>query len=132
MKLDWAEVHEDAEELEHVVSNRLLQRMDEMLHHPTHDPHGSPIPSPDGEITREGTAILADCQPGHYVLKRVRENQPGFLQWLSELKLLPGTDFVLSSVNQMAGTLSLKLEGGREVLEISNSASRSLLVLKVD
>ena len=132
MMLDWAEVHDDAEELEHVVSDRLLKRMDEMLHHPTHDPHGSPIPSPDGEITQEGTATLADCQPGHYILKRVREDQPGFLQWLSELKLLPGTEFVLSSVNAMAGTLSLTLEGDKEVLEISNSASRSLLVVKVN
>ena len=60
------------------------------------------------------------------------EDQPGFLQWLSELKLLPGTEFVLSSVNAMAGTLSLTLEGDKEVLEISNSASRSLLVVKVN
>ena len=132
MKLDWAEVHEEAEVLEHVVSDRLLKRMDVMLHHPTHDPHGSPIPSPDGKITRDGTAILADCHPGCYILKRVREDQPGFLQWLSDLKLLPGTEFVLSSVNSMAGTLSLTFEEEDEVIEISNSASRSLLVVKVD
>ena len=132
MKLDWAEVHEEAEVLEHVVSDCLLKRMDVMLHHPTHDPHGSPIPSPEGKITRDGTAILADCQPGCYILKRVREDQPGFLQWLSDLKLLPGTEFVLSSVNSMAGTLSLTFEEEDEVIEISNSASRSLLVVKVD
>tara|TARA_B100000900_G_scaffold399038_1_gene401110 strand:- start:6 stop:674 length:669 start_codon:yes stop_codon:yes gene_type:complete len=132
MKLDWAEVHEEAEVLEHVVSDRLLKQMDVMLHHPTHDPHGSPIPSPDGKITRDGTAILADCQPGCYILKRVREDQPGFLQWLSDLKLLPGTEFVLSSVNSMAGTLRLTLEEDEEVIEISNTASRSLLVVKVD
>jgi DtxR family Mn-dependent transcriptional regulator len=132
MKLDWAEVHEEAEVLEHVVSDCLLKRMDVMLHHPTHDPHGSPIPSPEGKITHDGTAILADCQPGCYILKRVREDQPGFLQWLSDLKLLPGTEFVLSSVNSMAGTLSLTLEEDEEVIEISNSASRSLLVVKVD
>ena len=65
-------------------------------------------------------------------MKRVREDQPGFLQWLSDLKLLPGTEFVLSSVNSMAGTLSLTFEEDDEVIEISNSASRSLLVVKVD
>lgn len=131
MKLDWAEVHEDAEELEHVVSDRLLQRMDEMLHHPTHDPHGAPIPSSDGELTRDGTAVLADCHPGRYILKRVREDQPAFLQWLAELKLLPGTEFVLSAINTVAGTLSIQLGDQDAPVQISTLASRSLLVVKV-
>ena len=131
MKLDWAEVHEDAEVLEHVVSDRLLRRMDEMLHHPTHDPHGAPIPSSDGELRQDGTAVLADCQPGRYLLKRVREDQPAFLQWLSELQLLPGTEFVLSAINSMAGTLSLQLGGQDDPVQISTPASRSLLVVKV-
>jgi len=131
MKLDWAEVHEDAEVLEHVVSERLLRRMDEMLHHPTHDPHGAPIPSSDGELRQDGTAVLADCQPGRYLLKRVREDQPAFLQWLSELQLLPGTEFVLSAINSMAGTLSLQLGGQDDPVQISTPASRSLLVVKV-
>ncbi|MDF1713021.1 MAG: metal-dependent transcriptional regulator [Akkermansiaceae bacterium] len=131
MKLDWAEVHEDAEVLEHVVSDRLLRRMDEMLHHPTHDPHGAPIPSSDGELRQDGTAVLADCQPGRYLLKRVREDQPAFLQWLSELQLLPGTEFVLSAINSMAGTLSLQLGGQDAPVQISTPASRSLLVVKV-
>jgi DtxR family Mn-dependent transcriptional regulator len=131
MKLDWAEVHEDAEVLEHVVSDRLLKRMDEMLHHPTHDPHGAPIPSSDGELTQDGTAVLADCQPGRYLLKRVREDQPAFLQWLSELQLLPGTEFVLSAINTMAGTLSLQLVDQESPVQISTPASRSLLVVKV-
>ena len=131
MKLDWAEVHEDAEVLEHVVSDRLLRRMDEMLHHPTHDPHGAPIPSSDGELRQDGTAVLADCQPGRYLLKRVREDQPAFLQWLAELQLLPGTEFVLSAINSMAGTLSLQLGGQDDPVQISTPASRSLLVVKV-
>ena len=50
MQLDWAEVHEDAEVLEHVISDRLLERMDKMLDHPTHDPHGAPIPNAEGEL----------------------------------------------------------------------------------
>lgn len=131
MKLDWAEVHEDAEVLEHVISDRLLLRMDEMLHHPTHDPHGAPIPSADGQLEQEGTAVLADCPPGHYVLKRVREDQPTFLQWLSELELLPGTNFTLSEKNLDAGTLSLGLPSRAEPIQISVPASRSLLVVKV-
>src|SRR5213596_2200104 len=50
MGMSWAEVHDEAEQLEHVVSERLIERIDDMLGHPTHDPHGDPIPSPDGAI----------------------------------------------------------------------------------
>lgn len=131
MKFDWAEVHDDAEVLEHVISDRLLQRMDEMLHHPTHDPHGAPIPSSDGQLKRDGTAVLADCAPGRYLLKRVREDQTSFLQWLSELELLPGTIFVLEGKNANAGTLSLDLPGRSDLIQMSMAASRSLLVVKV-
>lgn len=131
MKLDWAEVHEDAEVLEHVISDRLLVRMDEMLQHPTHDPHGAPIPSADGHLAQDGTAVLADCAPGRYTLKRVREDQPTFLQWLSGLELIPGTDFILSEKNLEAGTLSLGLPNREEPIQISLPASRSLLVVKV-
>ena len=52
MGMSWAEVHDEAEQLEHVVSERLIERIDEMLGRPTHDPHGDPIPNPDGAITR--------------------------------------------------------------------------------
>src|SRR5881397_3558637 len=50
MGMSWAEVHEEAEQLEHVVSERLIERIDKMLGHPTHDPHGDPIPNPEGTI----------------------------------------------------------------------------------
>src|ERR1700752_4497889 len=50
MGLSWAVVHVDADQLQHVLSERLIERMDEMLCHPTHDPHGDPIPNPEGAI----------------------------------------------------------------------------------
>src|SRR5262250_2196203 len=50
MGMSWAEVHEEAEQLEHAVSERLIERIDEMLGHPTHDPHGDPIPSAEGRL----------------------------------------------------------------------------------
>jgi len=128
MKLDWAEVHDDAEVLEHVISDRLLQRMDEMLHHPTHDPHGAPIPGPDGQIKTDGTTALADCPPGAYTLKRVREDQPSFLQWLAGLDLMPGTKLTLTERNLAADTLTLKLPNRPEPVQISLPAAKSLLV----
>jgi len=128
MKLDWAEVHDDAEVLEHVISDRLLGRMDEMLKHPTHDPHGAPIPAPDGAMPDDGNASLADCQPGDYTLKRVRENQPSFLQWLSGLGLMPGTDLTLIERNPDADTLTLALPNRTDPVQISLPAAHSLLV----
>src|SRR5206468_11007079 len=50
MGMSWTEVHDEAEQLEHVVSERLIERIDEMLGRPTHDPHGDPIPTPEGKI----------------------------------------------------------------------------------
>lgn len=130
MKFDWAEVHEDAEVLEHVISDRLLQRMDEMLHHPTHDPHGAPIPSRDGQLKHDGTAALGDCPVGDYTLKRVREDEASFLQWLATLGLMPGTRLKLAAHNQAAGTMSLVLPDRPEPVEISLSAAQSLLVIR--
>ncbi len=129
MKLDWAEVHEDAEVLEHVISDRLLERMDEMLNHPTHDPHGAPIPGEDGQLAPDGTAVLADCPLGSYILKRVREDQPSFLQWLAGLDLVPGTKLILAERNLEADTLTLNLPNQETSVQISLPAAKSLLVV---
>lgn len=128
MKFDWAEVHEDAEVLEHVISDRLLRRMDEMLHHPTHDPHGSPIPDGNGKMSIEGSETLAECPPGSYVLRRVREDEPSFLQWLADHGLKPGVDLEVSERNANAGTLTLVVPGREDRVQISLMAARSLLV----
>src|SRR5882762_11211770 len=64
MGMSWAEVHDEAEQLEHVVSERLIERIDEMLGHPTHDPHGDPIPTPEGEITTRHLDNLLTCPLG--------------------------------------------------------------------
>ncbi len=128
MKLDWAEVHEDAEVLEHVISDRLLARMDEMLSHPTHDPHGAPIPSESGELHRDLTSSLADCAPGHYTLTRVREDKPAFLQWLAQQGLKPGSALELTARDVHADTLTLSLPHQETPVQLSVPAAKSLLV----
>ena len=59
--LDWSEVHEEAEELEHAVSDKVLERMDQVLGHPSVDPHGDPIPSAKGKVDESRHGSLADC-----------------------------------------------------------------------
>src|SRR4026209_2552402 len=61
MGMKWDEVHEDAEQLEHVVSERLIERIDEMLGRPTRDPHGDPIPGPDGSVAQTQFDNLLTC-----------------------------------------------------------------------
>src|SRR5919109_1981975 len=64
MGMSWAEVHEEAEQLEHVVSERLIERIDEMLGRPTRDPHGDPIPSAEGTIEQRDFDNLLTCPLG--------------------------------------------------------------------
>src|SRR5216110_2649649 len=64
MGMSWADVHDDAEQLEHVVSDRLIDRIDEMLGRPTQDPHGDPIPNPAGAIARRELDSLLTCPVG--------------------------------------------------------------------
>src|SRR3954467_12460119 len=62
--MSWDEVHDDAEQLEHVVSERLIERIDQMLGRPTHAPHGDPIPSPEGTIADRPLDNLLTCPMG--------------------------------------------------------------------
>src|SRR5512135_2299027 len=83
MGMSWAEVHDDAEQLEHVVSERLIERIDEMLGHPTHDPHGDPIPNTDGTITTRHMDNLLTC-PLVTPLRvmRITDQDPAFLRFV--------------------------------------------------
>jgi DtxR family Mn-dependent transcriptional regulator len=111
MELDWADVHEEAEVLEHALSDRLTERMDEMLGHPSHDPHGAPIPAADGTTPTPNTMDLRGCSPGEYVLADVPDSAPGLLDWLRERKLTPGVRFTLHTVDDLAETVSITVQG---------------------
>ena len=126
MGLDWSEVHEEAEVLEHVISNRLLDRIDQMVGYPSHDPHGDPIPSAEGTFpTQNPSQSLAQAPAGNYRLVRVDDTDPDFLTWLSSNNLQPGINFTLDDTQRVAGLLSLALDSG-ETIPISLSASTKL------
>ena len=83
MGLGWHEVHDDAEQLEHVVSDRLIQRIDEMLGHPEVDPHGDPIPTADGHVPRDHFETLLTCPVHHpVVVSRVTDQDAAFLRFI--------------------------------------------------
>jgi DtxR family Mn-dependent transcriptional regulator len=91
MGMSWAEVHEEAEHLEHVVSERLIDRIDEMLGRPTHDPHGDPIPNPDGAIHTRHLDSLLTCPVGTALkVTRIADQDPAFLRFIESNDLKPG------------------------------------------
>ena len=81
MGYGWDEVHDEAEILEHAVSDRLLDALDEQLGHPTADPHGDPIPAADGTVLRPDAVLLADAPAGGVVV-RISDRDPGLLRHL--------------------------------------------------
>ncbi len=115
MKLDWSEVHEEAEILEHVISERLLDRMDIMLGEPTHDPHGDPIPDKNGNIPAFSVTTLAAAEEGHYRVARVSDEDSALLGWLDENGLTIGEEIKLAHSNRAAGVIEIVRKGEESV-----------------
>ncbi|TVR34211.1 MAG: metal-dependent transcriptional regulator [Spirochaetaceae bacterium] len=105
---DWTEVHEDAESLEHAVSEKFIQRIDAYLGHPEADPHGDPIPSESGAIERRTVIPLSRCDSGDSVrISRLRNDDPAFLLMMKEQRLVPGELFQVTEVNRTVGTVTV-------------------------
>lgn len=115
LKLDWSEVHEEAEILEHVISDRLLDRIDTMLGSPTRDPHGDPIPDRNGAIVRDSAVPLIEVDAGDYRVVRVSDEDSALLGWLDEKGLTIGEEFHLTHSDRTAGILELSKTSGKRV-----------------
>ena len=89
--LDWSVVHDEADSLEHAISDVVLERLDALLGHPTTDPHGDPIPTPKGQLHEQSRLSLADCTVGApHRITRVLDQAPEFLQFVDRHGLTPG------------------------------------------
>jgi DtxR family Mn-dependent transcriptional regulator len=113
MGLDWSEVHEEAEILEHVISDRLLDRINEMLGDPTHDPHGDPIPNRRGVLAKDRAVPLVEAGGGRYRVVRVSDEDSVLLGWLNEKGLKIGEEYEVSDSDRAAGVLELSRRGGK-------------------
>jgi DtxR family Mn-dependent transcriptional regulator len=125
--LQWDEVHEDAERIEHHVSDFLIERIDGHLGHPRFDPHGDPIPTADGSMPTREIEPLVDCpSPTRFRLARVQDQSPDFLRYLTQSGLSPGTTASLTANHIEAGVVVLRVNG-RDVT-LSREAAGKLLV----
>lgn len=128
LKMDWADVHAEAERLEHAISDAVLDRLDALLGHPATDPHGDPIPSRQGKLDSQVYATLATCvidRPMRIV--RVTEQSAAFLQFAEQNGLLPGASVRVAERNPAAGLLSLRRPAGRS-LALGLAAAGNILV----
>ncbi len=129
--LDWSDVHEEAEVLEHAISDHLLTHIDEMLGHPTCDPHGSPIPDSQGRLPEQEATPLSAVSPGAYTLIRVLGGEDNsFLAWLADHHLRPGACFELIAHDKPAGILRLRTASSDDETQLGTVAAHRLLVRK--
>ncbi len=114
----WDEVHEEAEQLEHVISEKLEARMAARLGQPTVDPHGDPIPTLDGSVESGSTLALADVDVGAHVrIVRVIDQEAERLRYISGLGMAPGAEVEVTAKAPFDGPISVLLGDTAHVLD---------------
>jgi DtxR family transcriptional regulator, Mn-dependent transcriptional regulator len=125
MGLGWDEVHDEAEQLEHVVSDRLIERIDTMLGRPEVDPHGDPIPTADGQVPRRHFETLLTCplrQP--VVVTRVTDQDAAFLRFIEQHNLMPGEAIEVEARDEVSDSVRLKGRADQRITIGMRAASK--------
>jgi DtxR family Mn-dependent transcriptional regulator len=128
MGFGWDEVHDEAEHLEHVVSDRLIARIDEMLGHPGVDPHGDPIPDAEGALQPQNVQNLLTC-PLHtrVTVTRVVDQDKAFLRFIESHHMKPGQSLVVEARDTVADSVRLRM-GNEPPVTIGARAASKVLV----
>lgn len=131
LRLSWDEVHEEAEHMEHAVSDLLVDRIDDYLGHPEVDPHGDPIPRADGSVDVRDARPLVECNVGEkFRLARVIDQSPQFLRYLTDAGLTLGTSGEVLGNSSESETLEIRCLG--KAITLGHTAAAKLLVTAVD
>jgi len=127
----WDEVHVEAERMEHAMSDEFTDRLARYLGQPSFDPHGDPIPAPDGTMAVMATTALADVAAGEDVrMARVLDDSNSeLLRYLADLGLVPGADFRVVAVAPFLGPLTIEIDGTSQV--IGRNLAEMILVERV-
>lgn len=117
LNMSWAEVHDEAEALEHAVSERLIDRIDEMLGRPAVDPHGDPIPSAEGQVPHEEhVSLLSAPLHSSLVVTRVIDQDPEFLRFVEHQQLVPGQPVQVEKRDEAADAVHVRVCGNPLVI----------------
>lgn len=124
LKMDWKEVHEEAEALEHAISDRVLLRIDAILGHPATDPHGDPIPSRKSPLLDRGKGItLATCETQRQLrVERILDQSPPFLEFIQRTGLKPGARVRVRERDTASGIVRCELREGEATLGLPEAA----------
>ena len=113
---DWGSVHDEAEKLEHAVSDALIERMAQALGNPSVDPHGDPIPAPDGSIAEMVYTPLTDLPVGPATVRRVQAEDADRLRYLALVGLVPGAQVTVMEHQPFAGPVTVKVGSETKVI----------------
>ncbi len=128
MGFGWEEVHNIAEQIEHIQSPAFFDKMDELLGFPKFDPHGSPIPDAKGKIEAEQHVKLSDCQKGDTVtFMAVAHSSDELLKFLNDIELSLGADIEIQSVEPFDGSITVNYNNRKSEM-LSKKVSNKLLV----
>ncbi|HEX4560936.1 MAG TPA: metal-dependent transcriptional regulator [Gemmatimonadales bacterium] len=132
LQYDWDGVHDEAERLEHAVSEELIDRMAQALGNPRYDPHGAPIPTAAGEIEETVLVPLSDAELGiAYELRQVDTEDPARLRYLAEQGLIPGKGVTVTGRQPFNGPVTFSLVPGGERV-IGRELAQLLLCKRAD
>ncbi len=128
----WDEVHDEAEILEHAVSDRMLDRMDAKLGYPTRDPHGDPIPAADGRVPTPPARQLSDCADGESgTVARISDADPEMLRYFDSVGISLDSHVQVLARRDFAGMISVRIENSGEpaTVELGSPAARAIWIV---
>ena len=129
----WDQVHDEAEHLEHAVSDFMIDRIDEFLEFPTRDPHGDPIPSADGKVHIPNATQLTALGAGHRVLvERISDSDPALLQFFQEHGFVVGVTLEIGEGAAFSDSLDVRVAGAASSVALGSSATDALYVSIAD
>ena len=127
LEFDWDEVHDIAEQLEHIQSDKLIERIDKFLDYPNYDPHGDPIPNSEGVLPKRDTSRLSlIAKDAACVMLAVSDTSKDFLQYLEDLGIRIGAEMTIVDKISYDGSLKIKKEGA--LITLSKKVADNILV----
>lgn len=130
LHFSWDEVHEIAEQLEHIKSKRLVERLDEYLGFPKFDPHGDPIPNADGIFATRKQVMLSELKPGEQgPVVGVQDHTTAFLRYLDRMELVLGTPVKVMEYFEYDESMRVLIGGEREQV-LSKKVCQNLFIQK--
>ncbi len=129
LNFSWDEVHEVAEQLEHIKSEKLIDELDAFLGYPKTDPHGDPIPDKDGNLHTIEKILLSNCEEGEEgICIGVNDSSSNFLQFLDKQKIELGQHIKVIEKEPFDNSLVIEVQG--KIMTISNKIASNLYIQK--